>query len=140
MSNNDSTKKKWKRKITSVCKKAGTYRPTFDLVIMELAEIISMRESATEYFISNGNKTIIEYTNKSGNTNIVKNPAISIIIQLDQLALSYWRELGLTPKGYKALGADAIEQPKGNRFEDLIAEIEADLENSYEDDSEDYQH
>ena len=46
---------------------------------------------------------MIKHTNKSGATNIVKNPYYLVIEGLRQNILSYSRELGLTPAGLKKI-------------------------------------
>ncbi len=115
--------RKWKRKIVNACKKAGTYKASFDMPISELADILAMRESAAIQYKESGNKAIVKFTNKNGSTNMVKNPAIGLMIQLDQLALKYWKELGLTPKGFKALGVDVVAN-KTNSFSEWVHQIE----------------
>ena len=122
---NLALKKKLKSKIVKACKEAGTYKGTYDMVINDLADILVMRESAIKAYKENGNTAIIQHVNISGNANIVKNPAITIIIEINQLALAYWRELGLTPKGFKALGAVAVQGGEKNPLEEFLDEIES---------------
>ena len=118
-------RRKIRNKIVKACKEAGTYKNTYDMVIDDLADILVMRESAIESYRENGNAAIIEHVNIGGNSNYVKNPAITIIIEINQLALSYWRELGLTPKGFKNLGAEVVKEEKSALLT-LINKIEQD--------------
>ena len=51
----------------------------------------------------------------------MKNPALVIINECNQQALAYWRELGLTPAGYKKLKPE--EADKDTSFEDVLSRI-----------------
>lgn len=96
-------KKTWKSRIRKACKTAGTYQPFFDHVIDSLAGIMEMRDSAREKYEESGSEPVAEHTNKGGAVNIIKNPALTVIMECDSLALAYWKELGLTTRGYKAV-------------------------------------
>ena len=104
-------KTEWVKKIKKACTDAGTYRPYFNLLIEELAQILEIRDIAQEQFAENGNTPVIEHTNKAGHTNLVRNPALTAITEQNQLAITYWRDLGLTPKGYKDV-QDIVEAKK----------------------------
>lgn len=115
-------KRKWKGKIVKACKDANTYEPYFDSVIDTLAGILEKRDNAEILFAKLGSNTVIRHTNKNGATNIVRNPSLSAIMDLNTQALSYWKELGLTPSGLKKLNAG--KQDGDNiTFEKLIASI-----------------
>lgn len=116
-------KRKFRSKIVKACKAAGTYRPEFDMVIDDLANILVMRENAIQSYIKHGNTTIIEHVNIGGNANLIKNPAVILIIEINQLALAYWRELGLTPKGFKSLGAEVLKDEERAGLDKLIEEL-----------------
>ncbi len=96
-------KTEWRKQIVQACKEAGTYRPYFDSVIDTLAETMEMRDDAREKFYASGGQTIVAHTNKGGATNIVKNPALVVVDDLNKTALAYWRDLGLTPAGLKRI-------------------------------------
>lgn len=115
-------KKKWKTKIKSACKKAGTYQPFFDSVIESLAGILEKRDEAEEEYLKMGASPIIEYTNKGGSTNPTKNPALVLWDELNKSALAYWRDLGLTPAGLKKLNEDGLKEKKAG-FNDLLKDI-----------------
>lgn len=110
----------WKKRITEATKEAGTYQPYFDSVIGTLAEILERRDDAQELYEQTGSKPIISHTNKGGATNLVQNPALRLINDLNRDALAYWRDLGLTPAGYKKL--DVKEKDSGS-FEKLLSKI-----------------
>jgi len=115
-------KKRWKTKIKSACKKAGTYQPFFDSVIDSLAAILEKRDEAEEEYIRLGAKPIVKYTNKGGSTNPTKNPALVLWDELNKSALAYWRDLGLTPAGLKKLNEDGLKEKKAG-FNDLLKDI-----------------
>lgn len=106
-------KDEWKLKISDACKDAGTYRPYFDSVIDTLAGIMEMRDNAQDKFNASGGQTIVKHTNKGGATNIVKNPALVVLMDCNAQALAYWRDLGLTPAGLKRINESAIKEQKG---------------------------
>lgn len=99
----------WKNRITKACIEAGTYKPHFDEAIKTLAEILEKRDAANQAYKDHGSLPVIEHTNKGGATNLVKNPALVLWDELNKSALAYWRDLGLTPSGYKKIMGD---QPK----------------------------
>jgi len=99
----------WKKKIKKCCIEAGTYKPIFDAVIDTLASTMAHRDAALEDYAKTGGKPIVKHTNQGGNTNLVKNPALVLVCDLNAQALTYWRELGLTPAGLKKLNEQAIK-------------------------------
>ncbi len=119
MANNET----WERKITAACKEAGTYEPFFKLVIKQLALIMETRDDALKQFKASGGNPVVAHTNKAGATNIVKNPALAVINDCNQQALAYWRDLGLTPAGFKKLSGKDIAEKKEASFEDVLAGI-----------------
>lgn len=118
------TKQKWKNKIKKACTAAGTYQPYYDSVIETLAGILETRDRAQEKFEEGGSSPIVKHTNKSGATNIIKNPALVVIMDCDAQALAYWRDLGLTPMGMKRLGEKGlVNQNKGVGLADALADL-----------------
>lgn len=117
------TKTEWKETITQQCVDAGTYKTFFDSVIDTLAGIMETRDNAQQKFEALGGQTIVSHTNKGGATNIVKNPALTVLMDCNTQALNYWRDLGLTPAGYKKLNADVIEKNTGGGLERLLEKI-----------------
>ena len=101
-------KDEWKNLITNSCEQAGTYKPHFDAVIDTLASILEKRDEAESQFHASGGKPTVLHTNKGGATNIVKNPALAVYMDLNTQALAYWKELGLTPSGLKKINGDSL--------------------------------
>ena len=116
-------KRAWKTKIKKACKAAGTYQPFFDPVIETLAGIMEMRDAAREKFEESGGDLVVEHTNKGGATNIVKNPALVLIMDCDTQALAYWRELGLTGRAYKAMTGSLHVKIEKKSLEEELAEL-----------------
>lgn len=117
-------RKEWKKRILDACEEAGTYRPFFDSVIDTLSGIMETRDNAQEQFYALGGKTIVKHTNKGGSTNIVKNPALVVVMDCNSQALAYWRDLGLTPAGYKRLDAELVKDTGSVAFEKLLEKIQ----------------
>ena len=117
-------KKTWKGKIIASCKEAGTYRECFNDMITVLAETLETRDKVKKYYDESGALPVVQHTNKGGNTNIIKNPILAMYDDLNNTALVYWRELGLTPKGLKAIDEKAM---KANRKQASLGEALRDL-------------
>lgn len=115
--------KKWISKIKRDTKRAGTYKPYFDEVIKTLAAILEERDQAMETFEKTGGKVIVAHTNKAGATNLEQNPALRLVNDLNRDALAYWRDLGLTPKGLKAINEQALQENKADALTEALAEL-----------------
>ncbi len=113
----------WQTRITKACEMAGTYRSYFDEPIKTLAGILEKRDEAEKQFKITGGQPVVAHTNKNGSTNIVKNPVMAVWCDLNALALSYWRDLGLTPAGLKKLDDNALKQKKGNALAEALREL-----------------
>ena len=111
--------KTWEKKIRQACENAGTYRPFFDATIGTLAKILEKRDDAQGAYEETGSRPLIEYTNKNGSTNLVKNPALILWDDLNKSALAYWRDLGLTPSGLKKIDQTAMKKRKSGLAEAL---------------------
>lgn len=116
-------KKRWKTKIKKACEAAGTYQPFFDAVIESLAGIMEMRDNAAEKFEATGGNTIVKHTNKGGSTNIVKNPALVVLLDCNAQALAYWKELGLTSRSYKSMTGNMKPEENGASLEEILSGI-----------------
>ena len=114
----------WKKTIIEHCENAGTYKPFFDSIINTLATIMETRDEAMKRYKEDGENPIIEYTNKNGSTNLVKNPVLSLILECNDQALKYWQELGLTAKSWKQLTKKEIgEEGSGDSLVDALSKL-----------------
>lgn len=119
-----ASKATWRKRIRAACEEAGTYEPFFDMAIDQLAGIMETRDAAEKQYKATGKHPVIQHTNKGGATNLVKNPMLVIINECNQQALAYWRDLGLTPSGFKKLGNElTVNVRKEASFEELLAGI-----------------
>lgn len=116
-------KSTWAEKIKEACQQAGTYEPFFDIVINELAGIMETKNDALEQYRQSGGHPVVAYTNKGGFTNLRKNPALAIIQECNQQALAYWRDLGLTPSGFKKLDGQLRKPEDNDAFSELLGGI-----------------
>lgn len=101
-------RKTWKSKLKKASQDAGTYQEFFDPVIDTLAGILERRDEAEKQFEDEGRVLVVEHTNKGGATNTEQNPLLRLINTLNGDALAYWRDLGLTPAGFKKLNDGVI--------------------------------
>lgn len=104
--------KTYRTRIIQNMEAVGTYKPEFDKVINNLAQIFEDMDTARDQFEKSGGKFIVKHTNKNGSTNLVKNPYYLVIEGLQNNILQYSRELGLTPAGLKKINADGMEGKK----------------------------
>lgn len=110
------SKTKWKNLIKKQLTALGLQNDAYESTVESLAAILEQRDKTFDEFRQSGGKSVIEYTNKGGSTNMTKNPLLVLWDDLNKTALAYWRELGLTPSSYKKLtgtGAKKEESKKG---------------------------
>lgn len=120
------TKKRWRDHITQCCKDAGTYKPYFDDVIDTLAEILYKRDRVQAAFRKMGGDVLVEHVNKGGNKNLELHPALKTVNDLNRDALSYWRDLGLTPAALRKLNEQAFKVKEKSPFSLAIVEALSD--------------
>ena len=117
------TRDEWKNEITESTRRVGTYRAEFGPVIDTLAGILEKRDKTEEQFQKTGGNAVVTHTNKGGAANLVKNPLLVVIGELNSQALAYWRDLGLTPSGLKKINEKALEKRKGNALAEALREL-----------------
>lgn len=119
------TTKEWEKLIKRQCKKAGTYEVFYEDTIHTLAMLMEQRDRTYEKYVEDGSQPVREYTNKGGQTNIVKNPILVSWLEINAQALAYWRDLGLTPKGYRTLSGEKVSKnDESGGLADIIASLE----------------
>lgn len=121
------TARRWTKKIKEACVAAGTYQTYFDDVISTLATILEQRDNAYDLFIKSGGQTIVKYTNKGGATNPTRHPALKLMTELNQTALAYWRDLGLTPAGLRRINEEAMKPKKQTALAKALSDLEKEL-------------
>ena len=123
MSERDKLEKRYKRQIVRKMKSIGTYNASFMYTINVLAKVLADYEATTERFERTGGHMVIKHTNKSGATNIVKNPLYQAIEKLRDDIITYSRELGLTPAGLKRINKDGAQPDKQSPLERVLIEL-----------------
>lgn len=116
-----------KKKIIEKMKQAGTYAESFDRTIEDLAFLLECRDDAIAQYKASGSHPVIIKTNRAHEKNLYRNPALDAILKIQETALSFYRELGLTPKGVKALG-ESFAQENTDPFSAMLAEFETEDE------------
>ena len=117
------TKDEWKKSIEKAAMDAGTYQEYFDAVIDTLAGILEKRDIAEGLFKKAGCKVVVKHTNKGGATNVEQNPVLRLINDLNRDALAYWRDLGLTPAGYKRLNLETAQTKSQDGLEMILSKL-----------------
>lgn len=120
------TAAEWKRKIIRDAKAAGTYEKYFGSVIDTLAGILERRDKAEALFLASGENVLVKHTNKGGATNVEQNPVLRLINDLNRDALAYWRDLGLTPAGFKRLNLETAQAKSQGGLESLLQKMMVD--------------
>ena len=115
----------WKKRIKEACETAGTYRPFFDMVIDALAGILERRDLAIAEFENDGGNVLITHVNQAGEPNLVQNPALRLINDLNRDALQYWRDLGLTPAGLRRINEERLKAVEKKRTENVLSIVQA---------------
>ena len=116
----------WKNKVNRCLKQVNIDPKQYASVIQTLADILEQRDICFEQYLADGDKPVIEYTNKAGATNTVKNPKLVMWMDLNTQALAYWRELGLTPSAYKKMTGGKQGEEKNSALVEALKAIEKD--------------
>ena len=119
------TAKQWKNKIAASLRQIRVDPKQYDAVVETLANVLEQRDACLTKYVDEGAEPIIEYTNKGGATNTVKNPILVIWSDLNTQALAYWRELGLTPSAYKKMTGGTKAEEKGSALVEALKALEA---------------
>ena len=110
--------------IKEACQNTGTYKPEYDAVIKQLADVLELRQGAIDLYKKDGSKAATQFKNREGETYFKANPLLKTITDLDKDALSYWRDLGLTPASYKKIAQkDAEEDADRRRIGEILEAI-----------------
>lgn len=115
--------KGWRKKIKKQCETLGTMRDEFIPVIESLANILEERDRAYQAYIDDGARPTIMRISDRGSENPAKNPLLTTWMDLNNQALTFYRDLGLTPAGLKKLNDNALKVEKKTSFADVLASI-----------------
>lgn len=90
---------------------AGTYNQAFEPIIKTLARVQTELARAEKDWRGNGGHFVAEYTNKSGATNVVKDPYYAVVESLRAQVVDISAQLGLTPTGQRRVLGNAKAPP-----------------------------
>ena len=117
------TKTRWKNRIVKAMQSVGTYKSSFDDTIETLAGILERRDALEQEFYASGDPMIVEHTNKVGAVNLEQNPTIRLLNDMNRDALTFWRDLGLTPKGLKAITDSNLIEAKEDPLDAVLKKM-----------------
>lgn len=106
------TREKWKSRIKSLCKSAGTYDKKLDPMIETLARICSRLDDMYEQFDAEGREYIEEHEGKNGALLKDSNPLVIRIEKHEELAKGFLNDLGLSAKAAKTNGKENANKGK----------------------------
>ena len=78
---------------------------------------------AYQQYIDDGAQPCITRTSDRGAENLAKNPRLVVWMDLNAQALTYWRDLGLTPSGLKKLDDQALKAKKRSSLAEALRDI-----------------
>lgn len=119
------TKSKWKSLILAQMAALHVQNDAYVSVVETLAGILEQRDKTFGEFKKSGGKSVIEYTNKGGSTNMTKNPLLVLWDDLNKSALAYWRELGMTPSSFKKMTGGTLVEEKESGLVAALKSIES---------------
>lgn len=118
---------KWRAKIKKQCEDTQTFKPSFNSAIDALAKILEQRDDALALYKAEGCQLIVERISDRGSSNPTINPLVQLLDKLNNTALSYWKELGLTPLSYKKMAGGSVPAAeKKSGLAEALKSIEAD--------------
>lgn len=113
----------WTVKIKNDCAEAATYKPAFDATIKTLASVLARRDEVAARYEAEGSEPVLVHTNKVGDEIARANPLLTLWNTLNTTALSYWKELGLTPSGLKKINENAMKPKRKNLLSEALKEL-----------------
>ena len=110
----------WAKRIKKACEDAGTWKDCFSQTAETLADILEKRDAAQAVWEADGAEVLVTYTNKGGAENQAIHPALKLVTDLNRDALTYLRDLGLTPAGLRKINEDAMRPRKASALADAL--------------------
>jgi phage terminase small subunit len=87
---------------------------------------LEKRDDCEKQYKESGAEPVIAQTNTKGAAYMARNPALKTWMDLNAQALAYWRDLGLTPAGFKKLSDQKINtKPKKSGLELALEKLSA---------------
>lgn len=118
--------KQYKAKIIRNMKKLGIYRAEFMQIIERTAELYVLRDKFAEDFEMAGGRAVVNHTNKAGATNIIKNPFLVALNDVDTQLIVHERELGLTASALKKINEQGLRVKKTSSLAEVLKDLDGD--------------
>ena len=93
-------------------------------MINTLASILEERDRVYRQYIDEGAQPLIEVVSDRGAKNNRPNPLLKQWNDLNTTALSFWRDLGLTPAGLKKINDDELKEKKVSSLDSILSGLE----------------
>lgn len=106
------TEQGYYREIKRKCDSLGVWREEFARTAKRLSRIYTRIDTVESEYSDSGGEAVVEYTNKAGATNMVRNPYLTQLDILYDQALTYEKELGLTAAALKRINEEALKPQK----------------------------
>lgn len=113
----------WEKKIIKACKDAGTYQAYFAEAIKTTAWILEQRDELIKKYEESGGEAVVEHINTKNQTNLEQNPCLRMINDLNRDIRAFLNDLGLTPKGLKAINEAALDKKETNILAKALKEL-----------------
>ena len=97
------TAKKWVNLIKKQMETNGVYKDSFVSAVNALGEILEQRDKIKEEYDNSGQGPVVEHISDRGAVQYKANPMLKMWMDLNAQALTYWKDLGLTPAGLKKI-------------------------------------
>ena len=110
----------YKEKIIRDMNNIGTYKDEFIRNVENLAQMYIDMDNAREMFKKSGGNIMIKNPLKNGKSGIIKNPYFVAIENLQSMILTYNRELGLTPIGFKRISPEKEDKNLDELFSGIV--------------------
>lgn len=118
--------KQYKAKIVRSTKKLGIYRAEFLPIIERTAQLYALRDQIAADFEESGGHAVVEHTNKAGATNIVKNPYLVALNDVETQLIVHERELGLTASALKKINEQGLRVKKTSSLAEVLKDLDRD--------------
>ena len=118
--------KQYRAKIMRSMKKLSIYRAEFLPIIERTAQLYVLRDQIASDFEESGGHAVVEHTNKAGATNIVKNPYLVALNDVDTQLIVHERELGLTASALKKINEQGLRVKKTSSLAEVLKDLDGD--------------
>lgn len=119
-------KAEWEKKIKSQIEIDEEFFPLFETSISILAEILEERDRVYKEYLDTGAHPVIEFTSDRKAVNLKPNPLLKQWNELNTTALTYLRDLGITPAGMKKIQGQLPKTSKPSRLDLFKAQFDLD--------------